>query len=268
MSTAFRFKTRLNIGDIRAPAQSVGAHLAAKLETFGSDERTLTDELCDMLSIWISGLKSAGPLAFELDVAKITARLEAKIGADLELVVSSPLGVKRCLIQAKVIDPVTLKLRGESPAQWYRLRQQLLRASRQVGWAGTYLMLYVPGGLLDGSFYGYLTYEQGNLVKVGGTHASFFGATLISAEHLLSPRGWWLRRKDKLRELAPGHYQDGVPFWQFLMGLLTCRRGEWTDRRYAADGALKEQGPQPFRTLCLSAGEVSESLWRDIQEQS
>jgi hypothetical protein len=137
-----------------------------------------------------------------------------------------------------------------------------------VGSANTYLMLYVPGGLLDGGFYGYSTYEQRRLVTVAGTHASFFGATLISAEHLLSPRGWWLRRKDKLRELAPGRYQDGVPFWQLLIELLTCRRGKWTDHRYVADGALAEGRPQPFRTLRVSAGEVSESVWRDIQGQA
>ena len=31
---------------------SVAAHVASKLQEFGTDERTLTDELCDMFCIW------------------------------------------------------------------------------------------------------------------------------------------------------------------------------------------------------------------------
>jgi hypothetical protein len=65
MSTAFSFSSTLTIGDIISPGKSVGAHLAAKLDLFSSDERTLTDELCDMLGIWFDrpflGLPPATP---------------------------------------------------------------------------------------------------------------------------------------------------------------------------------------------------------------
>jgi hypothetical protein len=46
----FRAQTELNA--IPAIGDSLGTHLAAKLQAFGSDERTLTDELCDMLCVW------------------------------------------------------------------------------------------------------------------------------------------------------------------------------------------------------------------------
>ena len=45
MSTAFYFSTLADAALTTAAGRSVGAHLAAKLECFGSDERTLTDEL-------------------------------------------------------------------------------------------------------------------------------------------------------------------------------------------------------------------------------
>lgn len=47
MPTNRCFSARLDISDIQQPAKAVGAHLAAKLQNFGADEQTLTDELCD-----------------------------------------------------------------------------------------------------------------------------------------------------------------------------------------------------------------------------
>ncbi len=42
----------LDFTELTAITGSIGSHIAAKLQAFGSDERTLTDELCDMLLIW------------------------------------------------------------------------------------------------------------------------------------------------------------------------------------------------------------------------
>ena len=135
MSTTFRFRRRIHINHVKAPAQSVGAHLASKLQMFGTDERTLTDELCDMLCIWLGLVASdpslsplSGPGTFTIDLSKTTARQEVRNGADLELVLSSPLGVKRCLIQAKVLDPKTQRLRCDSTEGWSKLRKQLVAA--------------------------------------------------------------------------------------------------------------------------------------------
>jgi len=54
MPTGNPFRGRDTIIDVLSPVQSVGAHLAAKLQSFASDEFTLTGELCDMLCIWLS----------------------------------------------------------------------------------------------------------------------------------------------------------------------------------------------------------------------
>src|SRR5690606_19966668 len=123
MATGRPFSGRVTIPDMLAPAQSVGAHLAAKLESFASDERTLTDELCDMLCIWLSKPRRTTPgwPDFSLNLQKTTAAVEVMTGADLELTISSPLGYKHCLLQAKVLDPATGKLRCDSTQGWNKL---------------------------------------------------------------------------------------------------------------------------------------------------
>jgi len=60
MSTAFSFKARTDLRAVEVVAKSVGAHLASKLQCFHSDERTLTDELCDMTCIWLRGSHQIG----------------------------------------------------------------------------------------------------------------------------------------------------------------------------------------------------------------
>lgn len=107
MPTGRPFTVRVDIPRMIPPLQSVGAHLAAKLQCFGTDERTLTDELCDMLCIWLTAISNPSiPGAFYLNLRKTTANEEVRTGADLKLIIRSPKGFKVCLIQAKVLDPV------------------------------------------------------------------------------------------------------------------------------------------------------------------
>ena len=196
MSTNFQFTSVIDIGCIPEPAKSVGAHVAAKLALFNSDERTLTDELIDMLCIWL-GLESKISKSilpsqkFRLTLGKTTGSEEKLNGADLELIISSPLGVKRCLMQAKVFDPIDQKFRCDSKVGWEKLRNQLVSARKEVGDLAFFLV-YVPGGLLDRQRYGYGTYEQHSKYKASGSASSYFGATLIPVNQLLDPLDNWI----------------------------------------------------------------------------
>lgn len=265
MSTAFSFTQRLSLSDIPAPAQSVGAHLAAKLQIFQTDERTLTDELCDMLCIWLGMQARRSPISakdFTLTLAKTTTAEEVKNGADLELIISSPLGVKRCLIQAKVLDPVSKKLRCDSKAGWQKLRKQLV-AARKVAGDLAFLLIYVPGEMLDGNSYGFTTYEQNDHFAGLGTAEAFHGATFIAVDDLLGPSGRWRDTKRKVAQLAPGRFKAGLPFWQLFMELLLCRRSRWT-----TDAAVLERHMLAFRTLTVDASEPSGNDWGAIQGDS
>lgn len=267
MPTTFSFSKRIHISDIRPTAQSVGAHLAAKLECFGTDERTLTDELCDMLCAWLGieatrrARRPKGFGTFQLTLSKTTTATEVRTGADLELIVSTPLGAKRCLIQAKVLDPSTGKLRCDSTAGWKKLRQQLVLARNEVGDLA-FLLVYVPGSMLDRGMYGYSTYEQRLLAPGHSTHAAFYGATLISANDLLGKSGRWRYAKAKVPEITPGQFRNGVPLWRFLTELLLCRRGVWA--KASENNVVQRQFPA-YRSLEIGASEVSNGAWSELQ---
>ena len=267
MPTASTFTRWVSLADIPPPVKSVGAHLAAKLQLFQTDERTLTDELCDMLSIWLAMQPSSRPAiaptptTFLLTLSKTTTSEEVKNGADLELFVASPLGVKRCLMQAKVLDPSTGKLRCDSVAGWKKLRTQLVAARREVGDLA-FLLVYVPGALLNGRHYGYGTYEQqGHFAGTGATPA-FYGATLIPVDSLLGPSGRWRNSKTKVPHLSPGQFKGGVALWRVLTELMLCRRSTWS----AKPIAKLEDRLLAFRTLALGASEISPETWRGLQE--
>ena len=270
MPTQRTFKARIDINDIREPARAVGAHLSAKLQCFGTDERTLTDELCDMLCIWL-GIEAertraeipTGPDAINIIVSKMTPAEEVRNGADLELIVSSPLGLKRCLVQAKVLDPDTGKLRCDSTGGWRKLRQQLVAARKEVGDLA-FLLVYVPGGLLNNQTYTYGTYEQAFMEEASGPTEACFGATLIPVDALLSPTGRW-RYKAKVRQPVPGVFIDGIAFWQLLLELLLCRRSVWINTKF---GANLEGGIRAFRTLEIGAGENPPGQWEHLQQES
>ena len=231
MTTASTFTRQLNLADIPGPVKSVGAHLAAKLQLFSTDERTLTDELCDMLCMWL-GMRAhhkpvtASSRSFTLTLSKTTTSEEVTNGADLELFVSSPLGVKRCLIQAKVLNPTTKNLRCNSVAGWEKLRTQLVAARKQTG-SLAFLLVYVPGQMLNGLNYGYGTYEQQKHFTAKGTAQAYFGATLIPVSALLDPSGRWLNTKLKVPQCSAGQFKGGIALWRVLIELLLCRRSSW-----------------------------------------
>jgi hypothetical protein len=218
-----------------------------------------------MLCIWLSHIPASpkGVHVFNITLAKTTPAKEIKNGADLELFVQSPLGGKRCLIQAKVLDPVTMKLRCDSKAGWAKLRSQLVAARAQAG-ALAFLLIYVPGRLLNGNDYGFLTYEQGFLSGCTGSAEAFFGATLIPVDDLLDSKGRWRSRKYKLPQLTPGTFKNGIPFWKFLIELLLCRRGKWDNEV----GALTTRDVLAFRRLIVSGQENSRDKWETLQNMA
>lgn len=267
MPTTFKFSRYVEAFDIPVPAMSVGAHLAAKLQLFGSDERTLTDELCDMLCMWLGrstpeeeAERKSSLTGFFLSLSKTTASEEAKIGADLELIIQSPMGIKRCLIQAKVLDPITGKLRCDNVHGWTKLRAQLVAARHQVG-PLAFLLIYVPGALLDGQNYGFGTYEQAFHPPTAGNAAAYFGATLIAVDHLLRQTNRWQDSKAKVPQASPGQFKDGVAFWQVLLELFSCRRSNWS----GAQDALRAPGTTPYLTLRIGA-ETDRERWARVQE--
>jgi hypothetical protein len=271
MPTSSPFSQRLDLADISSPAKSVGAHLAAKLQLFHTDERTLTDELCDMLCIWLgmqAGRRAktfATQGSFILTLSKTTASEEFKNGADLELFVSSPLGVKRCLMQAKVLDPVTRKLRCDSVVGWQKLRTQLVAARKEVGDLA-FLLVYVPDGILNGKRYGYLTYEQGRRQKslANGVAPAYFGATLIPVNALLGPSGRWRNTKLKVPQPSKGKFKDGLALWRVLIELLLCRRSSWS----ADTGSKHEKQMRAFRRLSIDVSGINEDMWRELQAKA
>jgi hypothetical protein len=266
MPTAFSFSKLVQIADVIPPAKSVGAHLAAKLQSFCSDERTLTDELCDMLCIWLgiqSNIVSSTPSSasvFRITLSKTTSSEEVKTGADLELVVSSPLGTKRCLIQAKVLDPYTGKLRCDSKKGWNKLRKQLIAARSEAGDLA-FLLVYIPGSLLSGNQYAYGSYEQSFMpLPTLGSLPSFFGATLIAVDDLLTPKGRW-RTRAKVKQSLPGVFKSGIPFWRLLLELLLCRRSTWCKEELNTDRRLPA-----FRNLSIGVTEISTESWQSLQD--
>jgi hypothetical protein len=156
MPTRTTFPVKANAPALPAISNSVGAHIASKLEAFASDERTLTDELCDMLCLWATRTPLQGGAAtiVNLVINKISQNLESTVGADLEILLLSPPGAKRLLAQAKVLDPGTMNLRVIGKASWGDLRIKLAKC-RQRAPGLAYLMLYVPKGQLNGSKYAF-----------------------------------------------------------------------------------------------------------------
>lgn len=219
-----------------------------------------------MLCIWlgIQASKGIGPgPKFTLTLSKTTTAEEVKTGADLELVVATPLGAKRCLIQAKVLDPVSMKLRCATNQGWKKLRKQLVAARDQVG-SLAFLAVYVPGAPLNGKQYGYSTYEQHGHFAPTGTHDSFWGVTLIPVDDLLGQSGRWRSTKFKVPHIAPAQFKHGIPFWTLLIELLACRRGVWESE--APKGA--RDGAPPFRTLSVVAGEIDDDGWHAVQRMA
>jgi hypothetical protein len=259
------FSARLPVAAIGQIAHSVGAHLAAKLQEFENDERTLTDELCDMLCAWCAAITSPQVLSIPLTLTKITPPVEAKIGADLEFIVITPFGEKRCLLQAKVIDPNTAALRGNTPRDIERLRKQL-RDLRRAEPQLPFLLLYVPGADLDGRSYGISTWEQQYSVASPTRPGSRFGATFIHVDGLLNGRNSW-RRKPPLDYANGVCNPGGMSLGDLLLKLLSCELGTWQapGTSHNQDVSERTATPRvPYRTLAVNATDVRSEVWPDV----
>jgi len=266
MSTATSFSATVSMLTAKPPFQSIGSHLSAKLECFNTDERTLTDELCDMLCIWLMHAHDPNlPVVdkFTLSLRKTTVHQEVVNGADLELRVASPLGAKHCLLQAKVLDPDTKKLRCASTQGWEDLRKQLVKARAHVADLA-FLLVYVPGAMLTSQSYGHDTYEQNFLGLQFGGLDSCFGATVVAASKLIDKNGDWIDATNKVVQLSPGNFQFGVPFWKFMLELMLCRRGTWSDK----EPSFLVEDYKSFRSLDVEASAVTPQRWGEFQERA
>lgn len=260
MPTNFSFSATTDLHGIKTCGQSIGAHLAAKLESFGSDERTLTDELCDMLCIWLKGHPSAPP-TIHIKLGKTTPNEEAQNGADLRLIIQTPDGVKDCLFQAKVLDPHTGKLRCSSTTGLSKLQGQLQKAQATCGDLA-FLLVYVPSQHLDGVCHGYRTYEQGFCKHKKHGLTSALGATVIPASSLITSSGAWLNPSDPVSHVG-GLFSGGIPFWQVFLELLVCRRGTWGSRNVEPSYALNDR-TENFIQLNMQA--TSDTPWIQLKE--
>jgi len=271
------FPARISIADLLPIADSLGAHVAAKLEHFATDERTLTDELCDMFYIWTqSKRRPRRPLASALArfvmhvvMSKTTQQEEAAVGADLAITIGSPEGFKRALIQAKVFDPVSLKLRCDSADGWDKLWSQLVLMQKRNGDL-SFLLVYVPAGQLDGSDHGYGTWEQGFQVSNSTNTSSVYGVTLIPVSDLIDRRGNW-RHYPPVSHSGSGLFTPGgISFRELLLDMFACRRGVWADS--ASDYATKETSNpdaypvryRAYREIGISFNDAPEETRREV----
>lgn len=266
---------------------SLGAHLASKLQHFATDERTLTDELCDMFYIWLQagyrpppstrgGLIPRLPqMPLQIRISKTTQQQESVIGADLGVLLSTPQGVKQALFQAKVYDPEEGRLRCDSPEGWDRLWSQLVLMEQRAADL-SFLLIYVPGKLLDGAYHGFRTWEQGFPYSGGTRTSSRFGVTLVPVTALFDAAKNW-RRSPPVEHLGQGRFRPaGLSFARLFMDLLLCRRGAWEPSWTGAEeGTLRWQLDDnrypvrytPYRQLGVSVSTPEPDAWPQFVEQ-
>ena len=207
---------------------------------------------------------SLPPNRFLLSVSKTTPPEEAVVGADLELSINTPLGWKRALLQAKVLDPGTRKLRCDHRGGWIRLGRQL-RKMRTITPGCAFLLVYVPGGELNGAAFGYSTWEQGFLTSSTSVRSSRFGATAIEADNLLHPTGHW--RKGKVTYAGNGQFVPaGVTLSRAIIELLVCARGNWA--RIPTDSERPHDGIVACQQLNMTVSEISPEEWTSATREA
>ncbi|GAA4854552.1 hypothetical protein GCM10023332_02540 [Luteimonas vadosa] len=215
-----------------------------------------------MLCVWLELSGRVGPSSVLLTMQKTTPREESKNGADLRVNLATEFGLKRCLFQAKVLDPKTGKLRCEGKQGISKLRKQLKAARAECG-ALAFLLVYVPSQYLDGACGQFSTYEQMSCSAATPGISSTMGATVIPVDALLTPSGKWKKRKEPVGHLA-GAFPNGLPFWKVLIELLVCRRGTWAgDPELSMKAASDAEG---FITLTMHAEAIDR--WDIVKEQA
>jgi hypothetical protein len=228
MPVVRQFPVTLYPSQLITISRALGCHVACKLETFASDERTLTDDLCDMFLIWSYKTVPPPPNEQPLNVVltKSTQDEESKHGIELQIRVVSQDGQKKALLQAKVLDPQTQQLRIAGTPGRKKLRPQLLNMKAQA--PGMYFMLiYVPASDLDAEAHGsYGTWEQGYYQDPPASLVPrAFGTTVIPGDQLLIGNRQRLKR---IRWLNPGVFTPaGMSVAKLLANMLLCDIGSW-----------------------------------------
>jgi hypothetical protein len=300
MPIVTQFPGITTLGNILSIGDSLGTHVAAKLQIFGTDERTLTDELCDMFYIWArESMRRIHPRynssAFQIPVktiiAKTTQQQESDFGNDFSLRLETPSGVKYALIQAKVWDPQTDKIRCDSESGWRKLASQLILmkswlAAWKAGFSNlAFLLIYVPYSKFRFEDYEFRTWEQGTIESLGtigrGGRDPAFGITLIPFDALLDSSNAW-RNWPPVRMTSQGLFKPrGISFSQLILEMLLCKRGKWLPQQVFSDS---QEGPSadskhgfpfeyvPYRQLTFGVTEVPQREWdtyvQDVREQS
>jgi hypothetical protein len=282
------FPAKASLKDLVIITNSLGAHVAAKLDHFASDERTLTDDLCDMFYIWArkehahshahmrgipdEELKLISLLPdkkFDVSITKTTQQEEATVGADFALKVTTPLGVKRALMQAKVYDPQDDKLRCDSLAGWDKLWGQLVLMRSRSNLS--FFLIYVPACKLNRATQGIGTWEQQLHESQTSLTSSKFGVSLISADQLLDNSNNW-RFPHPLIHVGNGKFRPkGISLTKLLIDMLLCRQGVWT-----SDGISPvDQPPEdrrdvypvnylPYREISISFDNLTADEWLEV----
>lgn len=287
MAVTRTFPARASLKDLVVIMNSLGAHVAAKLDHFASDERTLTDDLCDMFYIWAKQgharfqrfpslppeeqqlINSLPDRVFDVSITKTTQQEEATVGADFALKVTTPLGVKRALMQAKVYDPQDNKLRCDSAAGWDKLWGQLVLMRSRSNLS--FFLIYVPGGKLNRATQGIGTWEQQLREPHKSATSSKFGVTLIATDQLLDGSNGW-RHYHPVTSLSNGEFQPkGISLAKLLIEMLLCKQGVWT-----SDGVNPVDQPRrgerdvypvnyvPYREISISFDKLTEDEWREF----
>ena len=225
------FQALVTPSQILGVASSLGAHIASKLQSLGSDERTLTDELCDMFLIWSQEPvpRQSGEFPLQVTFYKSTQTEEKAVGFDLLVRVIAPDGrFKEALFQSKVFDPDILQFRHDSRAGWSKLRQQLLRMRAHASDGLYFLLVYVPASILNSARYDFTTWEQGFCRDMKDyANESRFGATGIAGSDLLNEKGGW-QLKQKCEHVSDGNFRPtGHSFARLIVDMMLCNLGNW-----------------------------------------
>jgi hypothetical protein len=278
MPVVRKFPTQVSVAALLQIVDSLGAHVSAKLELFGTDERTLTDDLCDMLYIWARSRQSRSasrrspslpsPLAslqLPVEVSKTTQQEESAVGCDLAITVTSPHGAKTALFQAKVFDPKDDDLRCASKEGWSKLWSQLVLMQQRESQL-SHMLVYVPGSRLGRDTFGYSTWEQGfQPGRPNSSRSARYGVTLIRVDDLLDGSGNWLH-SPPVEHLGGGAFNPpGTSLSQLLVDMISCKRGTWSSgpigQATSVDSDAFPIDYRPYREIGLSFAEASPADW-------
>ncbi|HJP96739.1 MAG TPA: hypothetical protein VJ843_05230 [Candidatus Saccharimonadales bacterium] len=279
------YTVQTSVGALLTIMDSLGAHVGSKLQLFATDERTLTDDLCDMFYIWaqqpgIPTPKYYHPLLqrpLTMTISKSTQQEEADYGYDLGIKLDTPEGIKYAVLQAKVYDPQSNKLRCDSQQGWIKLSSQLIlmRAWLQ-SWGSdlAYLLIYVPISKLARPVLPVSTWEIGvaQTLKPRSKKNAAFGATLIRFDSLLDKNQAW-KLTPPVKHVRNGLFKPaGITLSRLLIDLLLCNQGRWIPRGgFQADGSgpnteLRHGFPFnyiPYREIGISVEDISREEWRE-----